>query len=575
MAQPKPKQPTRVPEKKIPDNTVVENKSWFPSGNAAAVIPYPVIWLALVALLVYIRTCWFGFTELDDSIFIREFHAYNEDIHNLITSFQRGLFDATKDPYYRPIFHDSMILNYQFAKEEIGGYHFINVLIHVTCVVLLFKVFIKLRLKQLTAFLLALLFAVHPVISQAVAWIPGRNDTILAIFTFSFFIFVIDYVENGKTSDLLWSVLFLLLAFFTKETAVFVAPAAFVILTLGLQHKWLEKRNLVLYGTWVGCFVVWFVARSLATVQNSEFTNIGKLTGDFVQRLPLIIQYMGKIFLPVNLSVFPIQQDTVYYFGFIAIVILAGLLWFSKNVNWRMVGLGGAIFMLFLLPALLIPNNLNEQTFEHRLYLPIVGILLILGETVVFKKLTDRNVLLTMFGVCGIFTVINLAHQQNFESPVAFWSQAVKTSPHSAYANMMLGAREDNLQESYNLFHTAYRLNPKEKYLNYYYGVMLQKKDSILASEPYLLAEKNASGYYECDFYLARVAMMKGDTLGSMNYLKTYLKKDPGNPQANNNLLLMYFTTGRVKEAKALAADMQLNGLTVPPQILERLNAIH
>ncbi len=548
--------------------------SWLPAGTAAATIPMPMVWLGIVALLLYVRTFGFGFTELDDTIFIREFHEYNEHLGNLITSFQRGLFEATKDPYYRPVFHDSMILNYQFSKDEIAGYHVVNVLLHISCVLLLYKVFLKLRLNQVAAFLLALIYAVHPVISQAVAWVPGRNDTLLAVFSLPFFIHVINYAEEGKLSSLAWSVLFLLLAFFTKETAVFVAPVAFVFLVFGLGFGWLSKRNITLYATWVGCFVVWYVARAFATVQNSSLTNVGKMAGDFVHRLPLIIQYLGKIFLPFNLSVFPIQQDTVYYFGLAAMGILAALLWFSKDVNWRRVGVGFAVFLLFLLPALLVPNNLNEQTFEHRLYLPIIGILIVLSETALFKKLTDRNLILSVFGVCGLFAIINLMHQKNFESPVAFWTQAAETSPNSAYANMMLGARTENLQTSYDLFHKAYRLDSNQKYLNFYYGVMLQKRDSVLASEPYLLKEKKVSDYYECDFYLARVAMMKGDTVGSMNYLKTYLKKDITNPQANTNLLLMYFTTGRLAEAKALASQMQINGIAVPPQIQERLNAI-
>ncbi len=576
-----------------------EQKSWFPHGSAAASIPNPLIWLGLLAMLMYLPTLWFGFTELDDSIFIREFRDYNEDIRNLVTSFQRGLFDATKDPYYRPVFHDSVILNFQLFKEEVGGYHFFNVLLHVTSVLLLYKVLVKLKIREFHAFLLAAIYAVHPVISQAVAWIPGRNDTLLAVFTLSFFIQVFNFTEHRKMQSLGWSVLFLLLAFFTKETAVFVPPAAFVLIVFGMGRNWLDRDNLKLYGSWAGVFLVWFVARRMATVQSGSMNNIAKMAGDFLHRTPLVIQYLGKIFLPFNLSVFPIQEDTVYYFGFAAVAILGALLFFSKEVNWRIVGIGFGFFILFLVPALLVPNNLNEQTFEHRLYLPLIGILLVLTQTVPFKKLSDRNLLIGGAVLCLLLGVVNYFHQKNFTDPFAFWHQAAETSPHSAYATMMLAAREEgpqqqmsydmynsderkaliktdaeNLQLSFSLFRKAYSLNPKEKYLNYYYGVMLQKKDSVLASEPYLLAEKNTSGYYECDFYLARVAMMKHDTIGSMNYLKNFITKVPTSPQANNNLLLMYYTRGQIAEAKALAAKMQTLGLTVPPELMQRLNSI-
>jgi hypothetical protein len=567
----KPKQQPLVPKAPLAE----EKKSNQPIVNDGAInIKYPLLWLALAVIVLYWPTFSFGFTELDDSIFIREFGDYNEDLANVFKAFGRGLFSATKDPYYRPIFSDSMIINYMFAKQEILGYHIVNVLLHIGCVALLYQLLLKLKFRQLHSFLLAALFAVLPVLCQAVAWIPGRNDTLLGVFSLAFFINVISYSENGKSNKLVLSILFLLLALFTKETAVFVAPVAFLLLVFMLGTPLLSARNKVLYATWVGCFVVWFLARLAATVHISTSISTTKMFTDSIHRLPIILQYLGKIFLPFNLSVFPIQGDTVYYFGFAAVAILGALLSFSKEVNWRVVGVGGAIFLFFLAPALIVPSNLNEQVFEHRLYLPVIGILIILSQTALFKKLADKQLIATVAIVCGVFGVINFMHQKSFSDPHAFWSQAVQTSPNSAYANMMLGARETDLQVSYGLFHKAYRLNPDEKYLNFYYGCMLQKKDSILASEPYLLKEKKISDYYECDFYLARVAIMKSDTTGAINYLKNYLQRDANNPQANNNLLLMYMSRKQYAEAKALAANMQSRGLQPPGEILQQLNGI-
>jgi len=535
-------------------------------------VPYPLLWLALAAIIVYFPTFSFGLTDLDDSIFIRDFHAYNENLQNLITSFQRGLFDAVKDPYYRPLFLDSMILNNLVGGnvQNLTSYHVINVLFHILSVILLYKLFRKLEVKELHAFILCLLFTVHPVLSQAVAWIPGRNDTLLAIFTFSFLLYSINYSATGKIKNLALSALFLLLAYFTKETAVFAAPVAFVLLVFVLQKKWNTRLNLIQYAIWAGCFLLWFLVRASATIQ----TNITptQIARDFIPRLPLIIQYIGKVFIPVNLSVFPIQQDTVYYYGIISVVLLALAAYLYKRRNLRIIFSGIGVFLLFLLPVLFVPNNLNEQSFEHRLYLPIVGILLVLPQTILLNnKLKDKQLLACGIAVACIFSFINFRHQESFADTLSFWTEAAETSPHSAYATMMLAAREDDHQRSYQLFRKAYQLNPKEKYLNYYYGVMLQKQDSVLQSEKYLLAEKNTSDYYECDFYLARVALVKKDFNGAANYLQTYLKRDPHNEIANNNLLLLYMDTQQAAKAKEQVKQMQRLGMTVPPQILQRL----
>ncbi len=532
-----------------------------------------MLWLSLAVIIVYFPSLQYGLTDLDDTIFIRDFHEYNEHLGNLVISFQRGLFDAVKDPYYRPLFMDSMILNYQLSDHglNIASYHLFNVIFHLISVYLLYLLFIKLNVKELSAFLLCLAFAVHPVLSQAVVWIPGRNDTMLAIFIFSFLLFSVDYSGTGKLRSLLLSALFLLLAFFTKETAVFAAPVAFVLLVFVLSRKWNDRNNLILYAIWAGCFIAWYLVRAAATVQIN--IGIAQIAQDFIPRLPLIIQYLGKVFLPFNLSVFPIQQDTVYYYGIAAIILVAALVFLNKHRNLKIVLSGLGIFLMFLLPVLFVPAKLNEQSFEHRLYLPMIGILLMLSQTsLLINKLTEKLQLICGLALCGVLGILNFMHQKAFEDKIPFWTQAVETSPHSAFANMMLAARldKDDFEKSSNLFRTAYKLNPNEKYLNFYYGVMLQKKDSVKESEKYLLAEKNGSGYYECDFYLARVAMEKHDPNGAIGFLTTYLKKDPSNSMANNNLLLLYLDTQQPEKAREHIRQMQKSGFPVAKEFLQK-----
>jgi tetratricopeptide (TPR) repeat protein len=197
-----------------------------------------------------------------------------------------------------------------------------------------------------------------------------------------------------------------------------------------------------------------------------------------------------------------------------------------------------------------------------------------LSNTILFKnKLGEKQLFFSTLAVCILFGVLNMRHQRNFENPLAFWTQAVETSPNSAYANMMLAARLDKSERprSEELFRKAYALNPKEKYLNFYMGEMLQKKDSVQASEPFLLEEKKISDYVMCDFYLARVAMEKQDMSGAISYLQAFLKRDKYNPMANNNLLLLLLQMQRIDEAKLQAANMKQLGMNVPAEVTRQL----
>lgn len=538
-------------------------------------ISYPILWLVIAAIAVYFQSLQFGFTELDDSIFIKELASYVEDISNLATSFTRGVFHPTNDTYYRPMFLNMMILNYQFSGQEVAGYHLVNLLLHLGCVVLLFKLLRKLNLGVLQAFLLTLLFAIHPVLSQAVAWIPGRNDTLLALFLLPYLIYTIDYAEKGKMLSLVLATLFLVAGMFTKETALLAPAAAWIVLVIIMKRSWKEQRVLIQYGAWVLGAIIYLAVRSGATIKSSNLHG-GQMAIDFVKRLPLLVQYLGKIIFPFNLSVFPILEDTVYYWGIAAIVILAVIIFLAKGKNTRIILGGFGLFFIFLLPVLLVPNALNEQTFEHRLYLPIIGILLVLSQTILFKNhLKPSSQAGIVAGICLVFAVINFNHQKYFADSHSFWKQAAETSPNSSYALMMYAARYDGpVPEKYAMVRKAYRINPNEKYLNYYYGLMMQEQDSIAEAEKHFLKEQQISDYYECDFYLAHIDFQQKNLPGAVAHLERYLTRDSLKPEANNNLLLLYMEMKQKDKALNQIATMRRRGTPVPAGVEQQVQGM-
>ncbi len=537
-------------------------------------IKYPLLWLIAITVLLYISSMQFGFTELDDSIFIRDLHRYNEDFTNLLTSFKRGVFDATKDTYYRPVFLDSMILNYHLSEEDIAGYRLVNLLLHVLSVVFLFRLLKKLRISDMNAFLLSLIFAVHPVLSQAVVWIPGRNDTLMAVFLLPYFMMAIDFARTRKPATLAASVLLLLAAIFTKETALLAPAAAFVLVVIILRHKWSEKPMLIQYGLWAMAAIIYLAARSAATLQH-EALQPSQMLRDFAGRIPLLFQYFGKILLPFNLSVFPVQQDTTIIFGLLAVILFVALVFFSQEKNKRHIAGGLLVFLIFLLPVMLVPNKLTGQAFEHRLYLPIIGVLIALSQTALFRnKLSPLQQLYLIGGISAGFAIINYNHQQKFTDPLTFWQSAAESSPHSAYAVMMYAARVEDKKEGYALMRRAYQLNPEEKYINYYYGVMLQNQDSVLESEKHFLKEQEISDYYECDFYLAQIDHKRQNLPGAEKHLERYITRDSMNAPANSNLLLLYLEEKKKQKAIQHISNMQRRGFTVPATLIQQAQAL-
>ncbi len=183
-------------------------------------------WIAGLGLLTYIWTVFFGFTYLDDQSLILDNLFFLKNLGNIPTAFVTDVFRILHVPtaYYRPLLTVSFMFDAQLSGSNPFFYHLTNVIIHVatSCVVFIFLQ--KIKIKEEVAFLLSAIFAVHPVLSQAVAWIPGRNDSLLTLFSLLSFVFSINFVESGKSRDIIWHIVFFAAALLTKESALLVAP---------------------------------------------------------------------------------------------------------------------------------------------------------------------------------------------------------------------------------------------------------------------------------------------------------------------------------------------------------------
>ncbi len=525
----------------------------------------PLLLLILITTTVYFKSLFLDYTRLDDSIFIVENAQYNADLSNIGISFQRGLFNPTKDAYYRPMFLVDFIIESRFFGTKPAGYHFTNLLFHLLSVTLLYYFLRRIEILGIDSFLLALIFAVHPVLTQAVAWIPGRNDMLLMIFFFSSFILFLRYLEKPGIPILLLQAFFVLVALFTKETAVIipVIMAGFVFFYKKTQWKKLVKPGI----SWVLSIVIWYSVRSTATLAKDWISPVAMINAG-IERLGVILQYLGKIFLPLNLTVFPEYEDITLIWGILAFVILTGLIIISKSYKKPLTYLGLFWFLIFLLPVLIVPKTLNDQVFEHRLYLPIIGILLMLSEVYPFSGNIEPGKKVILIGVIAlVFSVQSIYRSDYFKDPITFWTHAVDGSPHSAYANALLGTKVEDSVRREQLFRRAYELNPDLKNLNYYLGKVLFDKKEIDSAENYLRKEIAHNPIPDAYFLLAQIAFTKNKEDSIAAYLSKVIELDPLHPQANNNLVVLYYSKGEIEKARAVIRSMQAKGMYISPEL--------
>jgi len=546
------------------------------SPNSYVHISYPLSIIFIISIFLYIKSLSFGLTHLDDSIFINDFNALFSDIKNLGHLFFRGVFFETTDSYYRPLLMVSFMFN-KLVSGNLFGYHVTNLFFHLSSCGLLYYFLLKLKMRKDVCFLLTLLFAVHPALSQAVVWIPGRNDSMLTTFALASLLFLIYYLETKKWYNIALHLLFFSMALFTKESGIILPVIALGYLLL-LTHT--EVKNyLLLIGGWMSIGCAWFYMRSISITPIIKPT-VSEYAEGFINRLPLFIHYIGKSFLPFNLSVFPMQADTSIYLGLVAVLLLTALLFLHKNSNKKMVLFGSAWFVLFLLPAFFVPKEINEQAFEHRLYLPIIGLFILLSETILYSEKYISNQKITFWAsivFASLFVIINYGHQQKFKNEITFWENAVIDSPSSSYAHKLLGVKyfiKGSTEKSNVHIQKALEIDSTERYASFYYAKYLQTKNPADPKIVYYLLKEDQynPGFLDNVFELAKVSFDKGDKVAAKHYLEECVRVAPAFMMAKNNLILLLMESEKKQEALDKINQWKKDKTGVPDGLEEQVN---
>ena len=154
--------------------------------------------------------------------------------------------DGPTTPYYRPMFTILLMVCYHLFPATVEGttieqnaawWHLVTILIHLLAVYLAFLVLEKVSGDLRVTAIATLLFAVHPLRSESVAWISGISDPYLVVFLLSSFLFYLRYRESRKPKELATSLVLFMFAAFTKE------PAVALPIFIGAYELWVANRG--------------------------------------------------------------------------------------------------------------------------------------------------------------------------------------------------------------------------------------------------------------------------------------------------------------------------------------------
>jgi tetratricopeptide (TPR) repeat protein len=357
----------------------------------------------------------------------------------------------------RPLLMLTFWLNYRLFGLEPFSYHVANLAIHLGAGLMVFLIVRRLlaleavegRLGETLAAFAAGLFLLHPIQTEAVSYIASRSENLSVLLAYG--AWAVFLLRRGEA--ILWSEAAVVLALFaaavtTKEhTAVF--PALLLLTDYYFNPGFSlagVKRNWRLYAPLaaVAAAGLAFVWRVLSQADTAGFAVEGlPWQTYFLTQCQVIWIYLRMFLLPYGQNADhdfrPVSSpaDPASLVGLAALVTALVLAWRLQR-RYRLASFGALVFFVLLAPtSSVVP--IKDLLVERRLYLPSIGLLLILAATLARIKIPQNA--LTGAAAVALATCGLLTYQRNhvWASPIALWEDAVQKAPANWRAHFQLG----------------------------------------------------------------------------------------------------------------------------------------
>ncbi len=548
--------------------------------------------LVLVTGVLYSGTLFFQFVwddgpQIVDNPLIRSWHS-------LSRVFVSDLWYHTtrQQVYYRPLFVAWSIVNYALVGLRPWGWHLGAILLHLGATLAVYWLSRRLGLEYWTAALATLIFALHPIHIECVAWISAASDSMVTMFAALAFVAFLNARDPDGTRKAAWrlaSFTLLACALLTKEMAI-----SFTAL-VGI-YAWLFPRRTGT-GTWaklrdalasmVPYAVVtagYFVLRKVALSHASLQFDVKHGYGDMALTVPYVVAfYLRQLVLPLGLTglYFTPYVTTQIFSQFVLPVMLlaavAGLInfWARKTTDW-MVAFAGCWLLVGLAPALYLRNFGNGDFVRDRyIYLPSIGFAILVAKALrllpplkTWSATAVQGVAVSVL-CCG-YVAASLPQQAYWDSNLLITLRGHELYPGNAYASVGLG-REYSARGAYDraiaLIEDAVKIDPQNTYTAFalaeVYIAAGRKEEGRRALE---YALRITPEYAKSETGMASIAALwnkLGDYDQASGLCKQALATDPNLYSALYNCGNIELMAGHYSEAEPLLR----RAITVSPQL--------
>ncbi len=390
--------------------------------------------ISLIVIYVFSSCLHADFLNFDDPAHFLQNHA----VLGLSTDSIRAIFTQTVNNVYIPLTTLSFAIEHYFFGFNAFVFHLDNLLLHVIDVLLVLLLARRMGLSSKAAFLAALIFGVHPMKVESVAWVTERKDILYALFYLLALHQYWSYLKNKSIGAYMGTFLFGFVSMLAKPMALSLPPVL-LLLDWFQGRRWdknvfIEKIPFFLYTVEIGSL--------------SYLFNIRNPIGDIVQAVLIWVWsfdfYILKFIWPYHVSFIyllprPITLANGAYIGSVGMFILIiGALIRWRHHRWLIFAFGYYFLSIFFL------LRFDEQTdytvvSDRFMYLPSLGFCLWLG--VGLERWLKPKILTVLILIFIVFWGgITFLQCRIWHNSLSFWNEIVRQYPRVSSAYYSRGA---------------------------------------------------------------------------------------------------------------------------------------
>jgi protein O-mannosyl-transferase len=519
-----------------------------------------------ITSIAYLGTLQFMFVydDLHQIVFNPFIKSWRYAPQYFVSSVWKQMSPMLSGNYYRPLFLLWLRINNALFGLREAGWHLTAVLLHVLVTFLVYCVVKRLTGRFTVAWLTALIFGLHPIHHEVVAWVSGTTESLFATMFLAAFLAYLNSLQGSRTIWLAASAVLYGLALLCKETAIVLPALVFACdwISGSCQDAQGRPARMRRFGRavlpsafYLPVAVAYLIERArVLSGFGHALTNIS--VSAWLLTLPsILVLYVKHWLFPVRLTGF---YDLFYQFHLslrgvvlpaVVLLAIAIALWMlRKPLGIRETGYAVAWVLIPLLPAMdtFVFGN-GELVHDRYFYVPSIGASLLValiiektlaGQPLIFgqpSRIVGAALALSI--VLGLCAVREASYWMN---DLSLFSHGIQIAPLNSAAVNNLAAelmiRKEN-QLAQTLLETAYQNDPQNGRLIFNLGRLYYAQGQYSKSEKYARETIRLDPYPADSYILLGQALLKQDRVQeAIQAIQTGVKFNPNDP----NILTIY-----------------------------------